>query len=174
MTLCLSFVGASASECGLSPLALPISNVAQVPRLRNWAAPKGVALVNFSPWFAFCFYTAGQPWWASSTDQTRVRWTSPNGRTNCQGKNKSLLLLITSSFRSITRSLIQPLGPVILLQVSSHNNYQLKVIRLLAANKQDEAVLMCISWYVLMSWDSLGSWKIPCESSEVSHFYAGQ
>lgn len=45
--------------------------------------PKGVALVNFSPWFAFCFYTAGQPWWASCTDQTRVRWTSPNGRTNC-------------------------------------------------------------------------------------------
>lgn len=52
---------------------------------------------------------------------------------------------------------MQPPGPVILLQVSSHNNYQLEVIRFLAANKQDEAVLMCISWNVLMSWESLGS-----------------
>lgn len=60
-----------------------INRVAQVVSLKNWTAPKGAALVNFSSWFAFCFYTAGQPWWASCTDQTWVRWTSPNGRTNC-------------------------------------------------------------------------------------------
>lgn len=41
----------------------------------NWKSP------------CLCFCAAGQSRWASSPDQTRAGWTSPNGRPNSQGKD---------------------------------------------------------------------------------------